>query len=136
MSKTIPNTHGYIPSDNDFSIKQGDTSTLVSKHLKNNQRGGNQTRHLEEIFNLCHQNSIKLYVVIPPARKDYLENLNNHKKEDLYKECFDFTSKNQIPLLDAMNDESFKDTEFFDCDHLNRIGAEHLTELINKFIND
>jgi len=79
---------------------------------------------------------VKLYVVISPVREDYLKALNGKQDKELFKELFAFTHKNQIPVLNKMRDTSFKNDEFFDCDHLNKKGAQHMTRLISDFIKD
>ncbi|MBP5344534.1 MAG: DUF1574 family protein [Alphaproteobacteria bacterium] len=125
---------GYIPTPQDFNPHPMDLEFRVNSHLKNNRRGTNQTRHLGNICKLCKQKGIALYVVIAPVHKDYIRALKSIKDKTLFKELFALTQKNHIPVLNKLRDKSFKENEFYDCDHLNKQGALHLTQSILNFI--
>ena len=132
--KKPASTSGYIPTKRDFDRHPLDPVMRVGLHMKNNDRGTNQTRHLEHIYKLCHKRGIKLYVIIAPVRHDYTAALSGHTDDELFHELFAFTKKSKVPVLNVMHDKSFKDDEFFDSDHLNRKGAIHMTEIIKRFI--
>ena len=125
---------GYIPTLKEVDPNPIAPEERVKGHLKNNARGTNQTRHLENIYKLCKQGGVPLYIVITPVRHDYIKALGDKEDSDLFKELFDFTKKNHIPVLNKLRDSSFQEDEFYDSDHLNRKGAIHLTQDIIAFI--
>ena len=129
-------TSSYNPPSNNFDTHPANPNGLALAHLKNNNRGTNQTRYLEQIYQLCKTHDIKLYVAIAPVRKDYIQALGDETDEHLFRELFAFTQKEHISVFNKMRDTSFTDTEFFDCDHLNYTGASHFTQLLSDFIKN
>ena len=132
--KIPPSVSGYLPTDLDVSRHPLNPEVRAKSHLKNNNRETNQTKHLENIYQLCKKAGVVMYVVIAPVRHDYVAALGDETDEHLFRELFAFTNKQHIPILNVMRDSSFTDDEYFDCDHLNRKGALHLTKLVQKFI--
>ena len=127
---------GYIIPQDEKHPNPGETVARVQSHLKNNNRETNQTRYLEQIYHLCQQHKIKFYVAIAPVRKDYIQALGNETDKHLFRELLAFTKRAQIPVLNEMRNPTFTEAEFFDCDHLNRAGANHFTEILLDFIKE
>ena len=132
----IPNKNGYIVPPKEINQNPQDLTYRIQSHLKNNNRGTNQTRYLEQIYQLCKQHHIKFYVAISPVNQSYIDALGDETDEHLFRELYTFTQKEHIPVLNEMRNKSFPDEEFFDCDHLNRNGAIHFTKLLLDFIKD
>lgn len=126
---------GYLPPDQAFAKKPISAKIRVQSHLKNNQRGTNQTRYLDDIYKICQQRDIKMYVIIAPVRSDYIKALGDRTDKELYHELFEFANKRKVPVMNAMRHPDFSDEEFYDCNHLNAKGAIHFTKLVKEFIS-
>lgn len=136
IDQSFETQSGYIPTKDDNDKHPISPIGRVQSHLKNNNRGTNQTRYLEKIYQLCKQHHIKFYVAISPVNQSYIDALGDETDEHLFRELYTFTQKEHIPVLNEMRNKSFPDEEFFDCDHLNRNGATHFTKLLVDFIKD
>ena len=102
------------------------TEDRVSSHLKNNRRNNNQTEYVKKCAGLAREKNHKLLVVIPPVRSDYAKLLPS--LEELFPELLSL--KDEIQIVSFMNDADFSDDDFGDTDHLNKEGAEKLTQKI------
>ena len=110
------------------------TAVLVAKHVKNTKRNNHQINYLQKIADLAQKSGHKMYVVLPPYRKDYLGCLPN--EIEIYHELFDFLDKNKnVKLLNFQHDEDFEYDDFDSPDHCNECGGIKMTEKINKAIN-
>ena len=127
--KTDDTYYGNV--DYPLSRKQEiSTEDLVSKHLKNNLRGNNQNQYIEAIAEETLKHGQNLFVVTPPYRSDYLKKLPSWK--ETFKELLETAKKYpSMKILNFQNDPDFNDTDFYDADHLNKNGAEKLTQKIN-----
>ena len=120
-------TNGFIEQkiffDKNFPVEE-----RARTHLRENQRINDSLSFLEKIRDFCIQNNIKLFIIIPPARKDYREALPDESIlfEKLYK------IKNLPIIKSYYADENFVYSDFGDFDHLNGQGAQKLTSLIKK----
>ena len=66
--------------------------------------------------------------------KDYKDALLS--SEELFKKLYDITNKYEnVKILNYYDSKEFPDKEFYDGDHVNKIGAEKLTAMIRKSIN-
>jgi hypothetical protein len=74
-----------------------------------------------------------LVIVIPPARKDYRENLPDHKI--LFSRLYSLLEKNNVFIVNYYDDNSFGLEDFGDFDHLNYLGAKKLTEKLNILLH-
>lgn len=109
------------------------TEDLVEKHLKNNRRQNNQNQYIEKLAQETLNHNQNLFIVTPPYREDYLKCLPPY--EETFKELLETAKKYpSIQILNFQNDSDFKQTDFYDADHLNKIGAEKLTQKINQFL--
>ena len=133
MSTTVvPNNYRgksfYIPGHSDKTEK------IAEKHLKNTTRNNNQIRYLAKIVEMARRNNHRVYVVMPPYRKDYIDCLPNDNL--VFAELFEFLGHNQdVRLINLHRDTDFNDTDFDNCDHCNERGGRKVTTKINKIIN-
>ena len=72
---------------------------------------------------------------LPPCAKCYREFLpvSDVLFSKLYKAC---ENKANVKILNFYDSEEFTNKYFYHCDHLNTIGAEKLTKLINEKIGE
>ena len=107
---------------------------LVAKHLKNTRRNNNQIQYLVNIAKLARKHKHQMYVVLPPYRADYLENLPDDST--VFHELFDFLEHNKdVKLLNFQRDCSFVYSDFDSPDHCNETGGKKLTRKIRALIH-
>lgn len=103
-------------------------------HLKHFCRDESQLKYLSLINDWCAENKKRFICVITPHRADYVAQssqsiirlLKNYVREYApYAEFYSF-----------FDDPGFKDDDFGDTDHLNKIGAEKFSKILNKIINN
>ena len=110
-----------------------ETEKLVKNHLKNTMRNNNQIQYLKNIAELARKKKHKMYVVLPPYRSDYLNQLPDDKI--VFRELFEFLDKNpDVKLLNMEHDKDFKDSDFDSPDHCNENGGKKLTAKIRAAI--
>ncbi|MGF1556905.1 hypothetical protein [Paucihalobacter sp.] len=99
-----------------------ETNFFLSQNLKS----------LNDIIELCQQNSIEVILVTFPCYNSYTENLNEYQLKTTIEtgENMDRVFKN-CTYLNFMNDDRFKAEHFFDADHLNDKGAKLFSEILN-----
>jgi len=102
-------------------------------HLRENRRNPNQLKWLIKLDQLIHEDNRKLYVVMPPCRKDYVDLLPS--KYELYNSIYKMNEMN-FEILDFYDSELFTIEDFRDTDHLNNRGAEKLTSELMKIIKE
>lgn len=125
-------SQGYTPSFRfltDYPLEK-----RISTHLRENKRENQQHDYLEKIIELTRKNEHKLYIIIPPCRSDYRENMPS--SDELFKKLHDLTSKTNIKIFNFYKDKEFVWDDFGDFDHLNKMGADKLSKKIyEKLIN-
>ena len=125
--KRVEGRNGYL---NPAPLKANNVEKRISTHLRENQRNNLQNEYIEKLAINVSKNQHHLYVVLMPARQEYIDLLPD--KKTLFHDLFDITEKHRIPLLDYWNDPDFNKTDFSDFDHLNGVGAEKLTKKIQQ----
>jgi hypothetical protein len=87
---------------------------------------------LERIFEFCNYRNYRPIVVIPPMYNALLEQFSDKFKISIIKPLFDCAKANDVPILDYMNSEIFRNdnTMFINSFMLNNRGAQKFTTLI------
>lgn len=99
-------------------------------HYKDNIRNNNQTKYVEEMYNLTCKRKQELIVVLSPATDNYKKALPS--SNILFKELFDLKEKYPLKIINLYDSDIFKDSYFVDWDHLNYNGVMKLTNYINS----
>ena len=104
----------------------------AEKHLKNAMRDNNQTAFVEKLIRAVMADGLQLLIVVPPVTAEYLSHvpadLNVFGQLEKVLDKF----KGQVKYLNCYRDTDFVQSDFSDCDHLNRQGAEKLTAKIHQ----
>ena len=91
---------------------------------------------LRSIIELCESNSINVILVTLPAFETYRQNLNSGQLKRTVETATDFANKyNNCHYLNLLESTEFDAKDFYDADHLNEIGVEKLSLLLNKAID-
>ncbi len=127
---------GYIPEEKNETVGNMTAAFRCSHHLRENKRNNLQMHHLFEMYEVCKQKGIKMYMVLAPVRSDYIEELDKTGLSDdyIYRDMFPWAKENKIPVLNCLRSRDFEWSDFDDTDHLNEKGATKLTKKIIPFI--
>lgn len=79
-----------------------------------------------------NEKNINVLVFVPPMSNHYQQCFNPDLITSYYKLMDPLKVKYDFKLLDLYDDETFKDGDFFDYDHLNDQGAEKLSTIISN----
>lgn len=94
------------------------------------------SKRINDIINICKSREIKVVIVSMPQTKLYLSYLNQNKLYSILKTCQDFQNNNtNVRYLNLFNDKRFIDEDFYDSDHLNEVGAEKCSKIVNQFLD-
>ncbi len=92
-----------------------------------------------EIFNsilfLLKTNNIKPIVVIYPTQKIYSSYFSEKRIVEFYEILNEVRSKYDFQLIDMFSSSYFKEEDFSDGDHLNKIGARKMTLYLERNIS-
>lgn len=95
----------------------------VRSHLKLSH--GDECRHLKVMRDVLAKRQKELVLIVPPARRDYVQLFRQGHPEPVLPPSF-----MGCRVLNFMEDSSFCDEDFVDCDHLNQTGARKLSRAV------
>lgn len=117
---------------NDFDLNI--IKKRATSHYKNHLREISQMNYFIKILEETKAKNQNLYIVITPVTSMYRNELP--PSEEIFSNMKNITK--EFPhccVLDYFNDEEFTIEDFYNGDHLNKKGAEKLTNLIRKEIS-
>ncbi len=89
----------------------------------------------EDLIRFLNQNNITPIIVTAPCNKEFTkfldEKINQYNLDFIQK----MKKKYNLVYLNSLNDSRFKKTDFYNNDHLNIIGAEKYSKIIDSLIN-
>lgn len=88
----------------------------------------------DSYLRMLTQLHIKSIVVVLPTCKFYYENFSAQMKRGFYDIIEEFKLEYDFQFLDYFNCSLFDNKDFADCTHLNFIGAEKMTRILNNNI--
>jgi hypothetical protein len=127
---------GYHPLDRRLAdIPANERGVLFNRAgVLNYSTEGLQKEALLAMIDFCQENGIDLILVNMPLADDYYYNFDD---QDAYQNYLDqinrIAASHSLPLWDFESlpeEEGFTDEDFADLNHLNREGAEHLSQMI------
>jgi hypothetical protein len=126
----------YASNNQQDLIKTG--VTAAKRHTINNDTFFNENLvNLKAIIELAKKNKVKIIFYTPPAYYTYRNNLSTDQLERSINAIRKMRREYEnIFYINYMNDERFVKSDFYDADHLNEIGAEKLTKMLDTLIRD
>ena len=92
---------------------------------------------LEKFISDCKEKNIKVLLVVPPAWETYKEHLNAEQMKKTVDACFDLSGKYEnVTFLSLFDDIRFNIDDFANADHLNDSGAEKISLILDKIIEN
>jgi hypothetical protein len=124
-------------SKNAQSLIETASEASMRHTIKDNKSFNENVTALKSIIGFGHRHNIKIVLFTPVAYETYVTNLN---KEQITKTIETAeTVSNQSDncyYFNFLQNKSFSASDFYDADHLNEIGAEKFTLLLDKLIRD
>lgn len=94
------------------------------------------TTILNNIIAWSKERNIRIYLVTLPAYETYRQNTNETQLKTTLKTINKIVlNYDNVSYLNLFDDPTFKESDYYDADHLSASGAEKLSKLINKKIN-
>ena len=115
-----------------FQEEMFDPKIAAKRHMEKYSYSFFMERTWEELVNICNQRGISLTIIIPPAKREFVEALQAEKDwETGYKQMMKFLkSLDRYPLVNVIITETFADigyiddeTFFIDYGHMSHKGA-------------
>ncbi len=134
VSKSYHGENPDIKGKNVNRIGQTDPNVRAQGALKHNQRNCLQNKYMEKMILLakkCHHNFV---LVLSPAHQEYKNVLPAEK--ELFSGVFRLVAEypSDMMFLDFYKRNDFEDTDWWDYDHLNPLGAEKFTRLYHDYL--
>lgn len=112
----------------------GKTSAL-RHNMYNEKIFSENLNTLNSIISFADKNKIKVLLFTPPAYPTYVENLESKQLN----QTLDAAKKidenhSNCTYVNLLTDTSFIEQDFYDADHLNEIGAEKLTNILENIM--
>lgn len=123
---------GFSPSD--YSNLLPNAENRIKKHYYKSKDdigvSNIMLTYLDSIIYLCQKKNIKPILVSTPLHESYYNKIPRIIKEGFNKKKKSLIDKN-ITFID-FSDFFLNDSLYYDCDHLNRSGADNFTNLFKK----
>ena len=126
----------YSSTNQQDLIKTG--ITAAKRHtVKDDSLFNENINNLRLIIQLAKKSKSVVIFFTPPAYYTYRENLNPNQLEKSVNAISKIAKEyNNVIYKNYMYDKMFVKSDFYDADHLNEIGAEKLTKLLNNLITN
>lgn len=89
-----------------------------------------QIENLSEIIEYANQRGIEIVFVTPPAWSTYRQHLDRRQYEMTTYLADSIARKNNIRIINMIDDDRFEEKDFFDVVHLNENGAKKFSRLL------
>lgn len=90
--------------------------------------------YLEEMIKACQKRNVIPILITTPVASAYSNNIDRFFWNLALNSIKKLQTKYKIPYYNYLNDSIFVKADFRDCDHLNSLGAEKFSKLVNKEI--
>ena len=125
----------YHSTDSQDLFETGITAAKRHTMIKDDMIFSKNIEAIKNILYFSKQNEIKILFVTTPAYKTYVENLDKSQLNHMISTISGIVSKHSnAKYYNLLNDKKFKDSDFYDADHLNERGAKRFTLLMDSLI--
>lgn len=129
--------NGWAPYEgvNTLYNNTGMGKIIAAKHEDNSVNFDENVSRLYEIIGICKQKKINVILVTMPVTSYYAANVNNKKLALINAQCNVLAKESNVQYINLFQDKRFKNTDFYDTDHLNTVGAKKCSGIVNQFLN-
>ena len=91
------------------------------------------TFYLKEMARICQQNRVTFIVITPPCHDSYIVNVRQEGLDILHEMIEEVWAEYPVEYVNYLQDEEFRaDSIYFNCSHLNSIGADMFALRVKK----
>ena len=103
----------------------------AEKHTLSNPGRFDQVRATHErLVSLAKRHDIDVVLITTPSWHAYASALDSVQLAEMYEGIDDLLKYERVVYYDFLKDDRFKESDFYDPDHLNDIGAAKLTQIL------
>lgn len=125
----------YTVANKDPNFKNN-TKEIIKRHEDNLMDFSLNVHRIQKMIDMSKKKGIKVVLIITPATKEYVNGVNQYKWNKIVETCNLLSQKNDnVSFLNLFDDPRFTDDDLFDTDHLNEIGAQKCTRILNDILN-
>lgn len=126
---------GYDPlsgqMDNWQNKQNIDPTIIYNPHAK--EQITEYTEYIKEMAELCNKCNVRFIVVTPPCHDSYIVNVRQEGLDILHGMIENIRDEYPIEYIDYLKDEEFRaDSIYYNCSHLNSIGADMFALRVKK----
>ena len=108
-----------------------DSNVFYQEHAK--EQIAEYTEYLKDMARLCHLHKVRLIVVTPPCHDSYNANVRQEGLDILHGIIENVRSEYPVEYIDYLQDEDYRaDSIYYNCSHLNSIGADMFALRVKK----
>ena len=147
LAKMLGKPITYLTSDSlgwgymrEFGNQKPDCTSLAEVIVKRHSKSlglsmETNIRRLTDIIQTCAQRDIKVLLLTTPTHESYYTLLDEEHWALTVNACENLANRfSNTTYLNLLKDSTFVDSDFYDPDHLNTIGATKLTQKLNDVI--
>jgi hypothetical protein len=124
-------------SKNPQDLVETGKEAAVRHTIKDYKNFNENESALKSIISFGQKHNIKIVLFTPPAFETYITNLNKEQLEKTIQTAENISQQyGNCRYYNLLDNKAFSESDFYDADHLNEIGAEKLTFLIENLISD
>lgn len=131
--------NGYIiglPKEVKNPQDAGKVAKVRDQSLMNPNVYKENFENLDKTIKILKQYHKKVLLISIPILPSYFESLDSQKYQKMQDALEKLSKENQVPYVNFLADPRFKNQDFSDADHLNSLGAEKFSQIINQKIHD
>lgn len=108
------------------------------RHTKNSFKNLNDNLYyLTEIIEYCKHNDIEVILFTGPTWHTYHNNLDSRQLNEMNKNITQLLKNNKnVQYISFLKDKRFQKEDFYNADHLNEIGSEKFSKILNEIIKN
>jgi len=111
------------------------SAEFYETHLMNPKNISSEIQLLSSFIEKCQKKQIKVILITPPVFHNLYDHIDPIKYERMQAIINSIANKYQIPYFNFLKDERFNAADFYSIDHVNNLGAEKFSRIINEIIN-
>lgn len=131
--------NGWYKNTERLNSENADTSSISELFRQNSAMADsvfpNQIIYLKTLLDAIRSRNANPIFISTPVHNSYLKRIDAAKKEINMRLIEELCRKYKCRYFDFSNDDRFVSGDFADTDHLNEIGSEKFTRIINLVLN-